>query len=216
MSDDLDIYVDVNSYGFGRKEKIWNETSICDFSYLFYQGDDYQKPYGYDDDLFRWADDFYGNDGSNACPLKDGPYTLVTSFEVPEYNGVDVDFTPALRIRFNSYDSDQMKSLAGCVETGSWARLSHNRQKQKRGQRLFSAAFFIFVVSFGLCLYCHRRKRKEGERAQVKRAASMMRRFHYIRSTRSGDVSLSQSSMSGSFAYGEGLRSPSSGMIEVT
>ncbi len=196
MGSSSTIFIDVTSRALGKLQWVHNTTNICNMANLMYWGDDETV-----------GDDIYASAQSNACPLHDGSYTFIATFTIPSYaRDTDFVFTPALRVDFYEEDRKQI----GCVETGTLAEVAFRKNRQRQGQRFFVMSFLVFGFISALCLLGHRRKRKEGEQANMKRQASMMRRFHYVQTTHSGEASPPLSSSdSGSFSYGNSER-PSS------
>lgn len=163
----IDITIDASFYG--HSTRIRNHTTLCQFRSLSFTGET-------DDDLY-----------TPSCPLRKGPYELFSSFTVPHFfkGNEEVPFTPELRIEFHDNSSGL---LVGCVESGALGQYSHGKRQSKRGERMFIFCFLGLVVVFATCLIGHRRRRRAGEKEEAKKKASIVRRFHYRRSTRSGTV----------------------------
>lgn len=187
------IFIDFTSRALGKLQRVHNHSNVCNFANLVYWGDDQVV-----------GDDLYASATSTVCPLRDGPYTLFTTFTVPTYTkDTDFEFTPALRVDFYNEDRKQI----GCVETGTLAEVSYRKKRERQGQRFFVLSFFLFCLVAAFCLLGHRRRRKQGEHATIKRQASMMRRFHYVQTTRSGEIApVVSSSESGSFSHSNSER----------
>lgn len=190
--EEFEIYIDLNSTALGRRQRIVQHNDIC---YLESIRSMAQPQTDGEDDMYQEM---------TACPLQNGPYSFYTSFTVPSYsNDAVFEFTPDLRIEFFDSDNDQI----GCVETGTLAEISARKELEEKGQRAFVIVFLFFCLAISFCMMGHRRHRKRGERAEMKRQASMMRRFHYIRTTRSGDSSI-HPSLTTSFSYGSNSSQP--------
>lgn len=183
------ILMDLTTRALGKSQRVYNRTNICN-----------------DANLVSWGDDTYGTSQATTCPLHDGFYTFFATFTVASHaKNADHDFTPALRIDF--YDEDHQQ--IGCVESGSLAEIAYHKKREQQGQRFFVVSFLLLCMLSAFCLLGHRRRKKQGEHANMKRQASMMRRFHYIQTTRSGEIGQAlNSSESGSNSFGSGERSP--------
>jgi len=184
------IFIDLNSSAMGKIQRIYNHTNICNLGTIAYWGEDKDA-----------GDDLYANARNPPCPLRNGPYSFFTAFTVPQYSkDPDLELTPDIRVHFFTAE----RVPVGCVETGSLAEVAFNEGMERRGERFFGISFVIFIVVFAFFLMGHQRKRNQNVRAKMKLQASMMRRFHYIRTTRSGEISSTPSitpSLSGSFSF---------------
>jgi hypothetical protein len=170
MSGDFSIDIRIDATFFGYTSEIRNQTNLCDFRSFSYVG-------ATDDDRY-----------SPTCPLRTGPYELFTSFTVPQFTKAeDLSFTPDLHIEFFDADSDDDdgETLIGCVETGAKAA---SAIRQKQGETLLIICTLIFVSTFAICLFGHRRRRKAEELAEASKQAAIIRRFHYMRTSRNGSV----------------------------
>ena len=171
-----DLYIDLNSTALGRIQRIYRNMSICNMNNnAAYLGGE------------AYGDDLYSQAKTTACPIRNGLYTFFTTFTIPPYSkDYDLDFTPDIRIEF--FDED--RRLIGCVETGTLAELSSKKGKERQGRQLFIMSIvLLFLLSF-IFLMGHRRKRKRGELDKRKKQASMLRRFHYIQTSRSGEIGI--------------------------
>jgi hypothetical protein len=190
----MNIFIDVTTRALGKSQRVYNHTNICN-----------------DANLISWEedntveDDVYGVSQATSCPLHDGFYTFFATFTVASHGRTgDHEFTPALRIDF--YDEDHQQ--IGCVETGSLAEIAYHKKREQQGQRFFVVSFLLLCMLSAFCLLGHRRRKKQGEQAMMKRQASAMRRFHYIQTTRSGEIDRAiTSSESGSNSFGSRERS---------
>jgi hypothetical protein len=186
------ISIDVEARVLGKKIYLHNRTSICNYETISYWG---ERESGSD----VGEDDVYANDADTSpCPLQDGPFSLYISFTVP-YTSKDaiLKVTPDLRVRF----FDEYHNKVGCVETGDLAKVTSSRSMQRKGRHIFVLSIMLFCVLITICFMGHQRRRRKEERAAVKKQASIMRRFHYIQTTRSGEVQMTYSpSLHGSFS----------------
>jgi hypothetical protein len=195
-----ELYIDIEARVLGKKVYVQNRTSLCNLDDVTYWGETDDSSGG--DDRDAAAD-------ASPCPVQDGEFLVLISFTVP-YTSKDARLTstPDLRVRFY----DDSSNIIGCVETGDLGKVTFGRSMERRGQRFFllSVLLLCFLISF--CLLGNQRRRQRQERAAVNKRASIMRRFHYIQTTQSGEVqmttspSLQQSFSRGSADHSRGVR----------
>jgi len=171
---------------------IENRTSICDL-----------------ESVSKWTegeysstdDDVNENAATTPCPTQDGLFSVFITFSVP-YTSKDatLKLTPDLRIRF--FDASNNK--LGCVETGDLAKTAFSQSMERKGQQFFLYSFLLLCVLLTFCLLGHQRRRRKHERAEVKKHASIMRRFHYIQTTQNGEVQLMTTMPSLQVSYSRG------------
>lgn len=172
-----DIMLSISSSLFGKMETIRNATDLCNFSNLAYWGGDID------------ADDLYANAITTPCPLKNGPYSLFTSFTVPSYmKDSYFDITPDIHLEFTRDDKREGRGLIGCVETGTLAEVGFSKSMERRGERFFVLSILIFCLIFACCLLGHRRQREEAARRRRRQKQSMQRRFHYLQQVHSREM----------------------------
>ena len=171
---------------------IENRTSICDFDSVSYWDEQEYSSTG---------DDLYANAVTSPCPMKDGLFSVFISFTIP-YTSKDatLKLTPDLRIRF--FDASNNK--LGCVETGDLAKTAFSQSMERKGQQFFLFSFLLLCLLLTFCILGHQRRRRKHERAAVKKHASIMRRFHYIQTSQSGEVQLMTTMPSLQASYSRG------------
>ena len=187
-----EIFIDIEARILGKKMYIENRTSICDLESVSYWAEE---------DYVSTGDDEYTNAVTSPCPTQDGLFSVLISFTVP-YTSKDatLKLTPDLRIRF--FDGSNNK--LGCVETGDLAKTASSQSLEQKGQQFFLFSFLLLCVLLTSCVLGHQRRRRKHERAEVKKHASIMRRFHYIQTAQSGEVQLmtTMPSFQGSYSRG--------------
>jgi hypothetical protein len=148
---------------------------------VFYEG---EQDYASADDLYAHAD-------TSPCPIQDGLFALFISFTVPyTSNDTTLKLTPDLRVRF--YDGSN--NGIGCVESGDLARVAFSRSMERRGRRFFFLSVLLLCMLISFCVFGDQRRRRKEARAAVTKRASIMRRFHYIQTTQTGEVQMTTSS----------------------
>jgi hypothetical protein len=158
----MNITIEASFYGY--KATIQDQRNLCDFGSLTYSTTDEE------------ADPY-----QTACPLKKGNYELFTSFTVPRFwRDQELDFTPDLYLEFVAAEDGRQ---VGCAETGTLATTNRNRRRSIIGMRALWISFFVFGLVFSICLVGHRRKKRMGDKS-----ASVIRRYHYRKTTRNGTV----------------------------
>lgn len=188
--DNTTIYIDLEARVMGKKVYLYNHTSLCNVDSVAYWGDRNE------------GDDVYSNALLNACPIQNGMFGLFFNFQVPETSrDASLELTPDIRVRF--YDVSRNK--IGCVESGDLAKYAFSREMEQKGQRFFVFSILLFCGLFAFCMIGHQRRQRREERKAVKKQASRMRRFHYIQTSRSGEVQMTTSpSIQPSFSYESG------------
>ena len=83
--------------------------------------------------------------------------------------------------------------MIGCVETGTLAEYSINKERSNRGAIALIVSIFLFVTTFGLCIHGYSRRRRAAETIETSRIASLLRRYRYRQSNSSAAVSLAPS-----------------------
>jgi hypothetical protein len=169
----INITIEASFYGYTAV--IRNRTDLCEFGNLAYMSND-------DDDTNN-----NNNNYASSCPLRKGKYQLYTAFTVPRFiSDKEVHFTPDMYLQFTDADDGH---LLGCANTGAMATLDRGRRKSIRGARIFAASVVLFCTTFAVCLIGHRRKKRGGSHLLgSQKNASIIRRYHYRRTTRNGTV----------------------------
>lgn len=168
----INITIEASFYGYTAV--IRNQTDLCEFGSLAYTSGD-------DDDTNN-----YNNNYAPSCPLRKGQYQLYTAFTVPQFiPDKEVHFTPDMYLKFTDADDGH---LLGCAKTGAMATLDRGRRKSIRGARIFAASVVLFCTTFAVCLIGHRRKKRGSHLLGSQKNASIIRRYHYQRTTRNGLV----------------------------
>lgn len=168
----------MEAFSHGRSVTIRNLTDICSYPSLGLVG----------------KDGFYyeASESGSLCPLRsDVHYLLLTSFTVPElfHRDAYVEFVPDLMLYFHA-TADSQSPMVGCVETGTLAKISLERQRAENGAVAFFVSIFFFVATFALCIHGYSRRRRAAELFENRRFASMIRRNRYRKSNPSNPGSV--------------------------
>lgn len=167
----IGVNITINASLYGYTKTIRNATDLCSFGSLYFTKEE---------------SDGGDNDYQPSCPLRKGSYELFTGFTVPRFSrDTQQEFTPDLYLEFLDADDG---TLLGCAQTGIYAELERNRRRAAWGVRLFVICVTVFVTTFGICIIGHRRKRRRVNLLGEQKNASMIRRYHYHRTTRNGTV----------------------------
>jgi hypothetical protein len=171
----IGINITIKASFYGYTAVIRNRTDLCEFGSLAYTSDD-------DDD----TNTNNNNNYAPSCPLRKGQYQLYTAFTVPQFiPDEQLHFTPDMYLEFTDADDGH---LLGCAKTGAMATLDRGRRKSIRGARIFAASVVLFCTTFAVCLIGHRRKKRGSHLLDSQKNASIIRRYHYRRTTRNGTV----------------------------
>lgn len=151
----------------GRNLTIRNRTDVCSYPNLGLVG----------------KDGFYyeATEEGSLCPLRsDVHYLLLTSFTVPElfHRDAIVEFVPELMLFFHATPDDN-SPMIGCVETGTMAQISLERQRANRGAIALFVSIVCFVGTFALCLHGYSKRRRAAELLETNRVASAIRQSRY-------------------------------------
>jgi hypothetical protein len=172
------IYMSMESYHNGKTAIIRERTDVCSYSNLGFVGNDGV---------------YYQLSEGNVCPLRaDVHYLLLTSFTVQDMSQRGREFTPDLVVVFYA-NEDEYSVPVGCAETGTLAQIALNEKRSDRGVIALILSITCFAMTFGICLYVYRRRERAADAIENNRIASMIRRYQYRRTNRSGAVSLSPS-----------------------
>eukprot|EP00934_Nitzschia_sp_Nitz4_P003173 Nitzschia sp. Nitz4//scaffold45_size130396//59703//60671//NITZ4_003449-RA/size130396-snap-gene-0.124-mRNA-1//1//CDS//3329552398//3163//frame0 len=176
------IWASVDTFQSDTRLRVLNRTSICSVGTLRDLDVDYNTD-----------DYYYATLESGYCKAHNAPFswTLSSLMTVPDSETKKIrsaDMAPGLRIQF--YSDEAGEELVGCVETGWLAKRTIRKDLQQKGERIFVASVLGVATVLGVCVLLNERKRRLHHRAQLKRKASMMRRFHYIRNNQAGEVLL--------------------------
>lgn len=167
----IGINITIKASFYGYTAVIRNRTDLCEFGNLGYTSDD---------------DDDTNSNYAPSCPLRKGQYQLYTAFTVPQFiPDKEVSFTPDIYLEFTDANDDH---LLGCATTGAMATLDRGRRKSIRGARIFAVSVVLFCTTFAVCLIGHRRKKRGAHLLGSQKNASIIRRYHYRRTTRNGTV----------------------------
>jgi hypothetical protein len=170
----IGINMTIEASFYGYTAVIRNQTDLCAFGSLAYTSDD-------DDDA-----NYNSNNNAPSCPLRKGQYQLYTAFTVPQFiPDTEVHFTPDIYLEFTDADDGH---LLGCATTGAKAALDRGRRKSIRGARIFAVSVVLFCTTFAVCLIGHRRKKRGSHLSGSQKDDSIIRRYHYRRTTRTGTV----------------------------
>jgi len=187
----------------GKRFYLYDGTNLCDFDEVSYWGER--------DDQSTMMDDLYTNANTNPCPIQDGSYSIFISFTVPSTSkDSTLKITPDFRVRF--YSDSSKKKKVGCVESGDLAKVAVSQSRHRKGQQFFLLSMLVLCTLLFFCMMSHQRRRRRQERDEVKKHASIMRRFHYIQTTQFGEVQMMTTLPSLHVSYSRGSVDTSRGV----
>lgn len=118
------------------------------------------------------------------CPTP-GDYLLEWSFEVPVGDDAQLQYTPDIRINFQTAGNDGTHAQLGCASTGTVATVHNSTLHQKNGFVALGIALGLVFLIFGVCLCMAYRRKKQVEEERKGRA---LHRYYFARNADTGEL----------------------------